>query len=115
MFDLPFTEQNEAGRRDLQLAMMSYLADFARDGDPNGDFTQDLPTWSSWTPTAGQDKLIVFDATEEAADISLSDEALTLPAVRMAWAEAMDEAGLSPQEKATLQSLFGQGDSYSTP
>lgn len=115
LFDLPFTEQNEAGRRDLQLAMMSYLADFARDGDPNGDFTQDLPTWSSWTPTAGQDKLIVFDATEEAADISLSDEALTLPAVRLAWAEAMDEAGLSPQEKATLQSLFGQGDSYSTP
>lgn len=115
LFELPFTDENEAGRVALQESMMSYLADFARDGNPNGSFSQDQVEWSSWTSAPGQDKVIVFDATDDAADISMSDEGLTLGGVNAAWGAALIGAGLTPTEAGTLQVLFGQGASYSSP
>nr|WP_274620789.1 carboxylesterase family protein [Colwellia maritima] len=39
LLSLPFTQQNEPGRKALQNAMMDYLADFARGGNPNGQFS----------------------------------------------------------------------------
>ncbi|MEZ2746158.1 carboxylesterase/lipase family protein [Halopseudomonas bauzanensis] len=115
LFELPFTEENEPGRVALQKSMMNYLADFARDGDPNGSYSEVQPEWSRWTPASGQNKVIVFDATTAEADISMSAEELTLASVNTAWAAALAEAGLTPLEIGTLPVFFGQSASYSTP
>ncbi|WP_022963186.1 carboxylesterase family protein [Halopseudomonas pelagia] len=115
LFELPFTDENQAGRVELQESMMSYLADFARDGDPNGSASSAQPQWVAWTPAPDQDKVIVFDASNAAADVSMSAEELTLAGVNAAWTTALAAAGLSPQEIGTLPFIFGQTENYSTP
>jgi para-nitrobenzyl esterase len=115
LFNLPFTTQNEPGRKDLQNAMMDYLADFARGGNPNGNFSKDELAWQPWSNTAGADKVIVFDANDAATDISMSNEGLTLSGVNSAWTAAMTNIGLSPLEQGTLRAFFGQSASYSNP
>lgn len=115
LFELPFTDENEDGRVALQKSMMSYLADFARDGDPNGALSADQPEWNSWTPASGQNKVIVFDATNDEADVSMSAEELTLTSVNAAWTLALTNAGLGLQEIGTLPVIFGQSPTYSTP
>ncbi|KAA0696389.1 hypothetical protein DT594_03295 [Halopseudomonas laoshanensis] len=115
LFELPFTDENEAGRVALQESMMSYLADFARDGDPNGTASEAQPEWSAWTSAVGQNKVIVFDATNEEADVRMSAEELTLAGVNAAWTTALTNAGLSPLEIGTLPAFFGQSPNYSTP
>jgi len=115
LFSLPFTEQNRPGREALQNAMMDYLADFARDGNPNGEFSASEVAWQPWSNTAGTDKVIVLDATDAETDISMSNEELTLDSVNAAWISAMTNIGLTPQEQGTLRAFFGQSASYSTP
>tara|TARA_R110001592_G_scaffold108031_7_gene302246 strand:+ start:1177 stop:3048 length:1872 start_codon:yes stop_codon:yes gene_type:complete len=115
LFNLPFTTQNEPGRKDLQNAMMDYLADFARGGNPNGNFSKDELAWQPWSNTAGADKVIVFDANDAATDISMSNEGLTLSGVNSVWTAAMTNIGLSPLEQGTLRAFFGQSASYSNP
>jgi len=115
LFELPFTEQNEPGRVALQEAMMNYLADFARDGDPNGTYSEAQPEWANWTPASGQDKVIIFDATNAETDIGMSAEELILAEVNAAWVAALTAADLTPQEIATLPGIFGQSANYSTP
>lgn len=115
LFSLPFTEQNRPGREALQNAMMDYLADFARDGNPNGQFSASELAWQPWSNTAGADKVIVFDATDTATDISMSNEELTLDSVNTAWTAAMTNIGLNALEQGTLRAFFGQSPAYSTP
>ena len=115
LFNLPFTTQNEPGRKDLQNAMMDYLADFARGGNPNGEFSKNELAWQPWSNTAGADKVIVFDATDSATDISMSNEGLTLDGVNTAWIAAMTTLGLTPTEQGALRTFFGQSASYSNP
>lgn len=115
LFNLPFTTQNEPGRKDLQNAIMDYLADFARGGNPNGEFSKNELAWQPWSNTAGADKVIVFDATDSATDISMSNEALTLDGVNTAWIAAMTTLGLTPTEQGALRTFFGQSASYSNP
>lgn len=115
LFNLPFTEQNAPGRMALQNAMMDYLADFARGGNPNGEFSKDELAWQPWSSTPGADKVIVFDATNTETDISMSNEGLTLEGVNTAWTAAMTAAGINGFEQATLQGFFGQSAAYSTP
>lgn len=115
LFSLPFTEQNRPGREALQNAMMDYLADFSRGGNPNGQFSQNELTWQPWSSAAGADKVIVFDATDAATDISMSNEELTLGGVNSAWTAAMTNIGLGPVEQGTLRAFFGQSAAYSNP
>lgn len=115
LFSLPFTDKNEPGRKALQNAMMDYLADFARGGNPNGEFSKAEITWEPWTSTANADKIIVFDATNAATDISMSNEELTLNGVNAAWTTSMTTIGLGPVEQSTLRALFGQSANYSSP
>jgi para-nitrobenzyl esterase len=115
LFNLPFTTQNEPGRKDLQNAMMDYLADFARGGNPNGNFSKDELAWQPWSNTVGADKVIVFDANDAATDISMSNEGLTLSGVNSAWTAAMTNIGLGPVEQGTLRAFFGQSANYSNP
>ncbi|WP_150301275.1 carboxylesterase/lipase family protein [Pseudomonas profundi] len=114
LFELPFTEQNEPGRVALQKTMMNYLADFARNGDPNGSQSEAQPEWNRWTPAA-ENKIIVFDATNTEADVSMSTEELTLAGVNAAWNAALLDAGLTPTAAGTLPVIFGQSANYSTP
>lgn len=60
----PFTAGDEA----LSNQMVDYFTNFAKYGDPNGQ------NGGIWTPyTAENPKFILFDANEEAADISMTD------------------------------------------
>ena len=71
-----FTRQNAPGRKALSAAMMDYLAAFARTGNPNRPGSG-LPEWPAWTPTPGSPRGVIFDATAEAAAISVSSTELT--------------------------------------
>ncbi len=107
LFGLPFTEENRPGRVALQNAMMAYMADFVRDGNPNGQSSSDQPSWEPWTNANG-DKVIIFDADKQNAQVQMSDEGLTLAQVNAAWTDAMTAAGLGPTEQGTLRGFFGQ-------
>ncbi|MFO7703642.1 MAG: carboxylesterase family protein, partial [Halopseudomonas sp.] len=115
LFELPFTDENRPGRVALQKSMMNYLADFARDGNPNGTYSAAQPQWSNWTCAPCKNKVIVFDANNEQAEVKMSNEELTLPGVNAAWTAALTNAGLTPTENATLRGFFGQSPNYSSP
>ncbi|MCP4752395.1 MAG: carboxylesterase family protein, partial [Proteobacteria bacterium] len=68
-----FTKANKKGRVELSNAMIQYLAQFARSGNPNKPGS-DLPTWKPWSNTVGAAKKIVFDADKQNAMIEVSTE-----------------------------------------
>ena len=77
-----FTEANEAGRTELQSAMMAYLGRFIHTGDPNGsvqlpgwpDGFDGIPLWQPWSNDDGSAKSIVFDADLDRALIEMTTE-----------------------------------------
>jgi len=110
----PFVPANEAGRKDLQHAMMEYLANFAYTGNPNDDFSfhtqwkkwshsSRLPKWKEWSNHPGAPKAIVFDADFHRADVNMMTEELTVEGVTAAFEAAMTAKGLSPLEKAAAR------------
>jgi para-nitrobenzyl esterase len=76
MQSLLYTRQNEPGRKALSAGMMDYLAQFARTGNPNRPGSG-LPEWAAWTETPGASRCMIFDATADAAAISMTDTELT--------------------------------------
>lgn len=89
LFGYPFVPENEKGRKELQQAMMRYLSNFARTGNPNSK-RQGLPKWEKWSNDASGPKAIVFDADFENAQISMSNEELTIEGVRLELEEALE-------------------------
>jgi para-nitrobenzyl esterase len=91
LFDLP--DLTAPGTRALQNAMMGYLANFARTGNPNsGDSNQLFPRkrtkWPQWSYAPGDPKAIVFDADYNQATITTTNEEVTFAtaeAERVAW------------------------------
>jgi para-nitrobenzyl esterase len=92
LFGYPFVSANEAGRKDLQEAMMTYLAHFVRTGNPNSHFSWHpwwkkwshfsyLPKWKKWSNEPGAPKAIVFDADFNQAHIAMMNEELTIEEV----------------------------------
>jgi para-nitrobenzyl esterase len=75
-----FTEQNEAGRRELSSAMMSYWAAFARDGDPGRGAKGELPQWTAWDPAANGHKYAILD-TSAGGGIRMGSEPVTRESV----------------------------------
>ena len=65
------------GRVDLQEKMMTYLANFAHTGNPNGP---DLPPWETWTNDVGP-KAIIFDSDYDNADIYMDSEEILINVV----------------------------------
>ncbi len=53
------TKHNSLGRERLTDLCMSYLANFAKTGNPNGE---NLPNWPTWDSTRGKEKIIVLDS-----------------------------------------------------
>ena len=73
---LLFTRQNAPGRKALSAAMMDYLAQFARTGNPNRPGSG-LSEWTAWTNTPGAPRCIVLDASADAARISMTNTEVT--------------------------------------
>jgi para-nitrobenzyl esterase len=71
-----FTTENEKGRKALSVAMMQYLASFARTGNPNLPGST-LPKWLPWSTRPGTMKSLVFNAGPDALAITISTEELT--------------------------------------
>ena len=75
-----FTEENRPGREALSDAMMAYVAQLARTGDPN-EPGANLPEWQPWSNGADEPKCILFDADGDRADIAMSTMELTISGV----------------------------------
>jgi para-nitrobenzyl esterase len=114
LFGYPFVPANEAGRKDLQHAMMEYLANFAYTGNPNDDFSfhtqwkkwshsSRLPKWKEWSNHPGAPKAIVFDADLNHAQIKMMNEELTIEGVTTAFEAAMTSKNLTTLEKAAAR------------
>ncbi len=110
LFGYPFVPANEAGRKQLQYAMMKYLANFAWTGNPNHDFSSYprwekwshflyLPKWKEWSNTPGAPKAIVFDADFHQAHIAMMTEELTIEGVTDELEAAMTSKKLSLYEE----------------
>jgi para-nitrobenzyl esterase len=110
LFGYPFVPENEAGRKDLQQAMMKYLANFTRTGNPNHFFPCPpwlekwshftcLPRWKEWSNNPGAPKAIVFDADFDRAQIEMMTEELTVGGVTAAFEAAMTAKNLTFPEK----------------
>ncbi|MFX1561172.1 MAG: carboxylesterase/lipase family protein [Promethearchaeota archaeon] len=65
------TKDNLLGREKLTDLCMSYLANFARSGNPNDD---SLPPWPTWNNIEGKDKVLVLDADFTDLKISYLNE-----------------------------------------
>ena len=115
LFNLPFVPANQKGRDELKGAMMAYLANFARTGNPNsGDSQHAFPAqrtkWEQWTNVSGGPKAIVFDADLDHANIEMqmTDE-LTFgiaEAQRQAWVAAQAPANRTLADNVTKLFLF---------
>ncbi len=66
-----WSEDNKAGREMVSEAMMDYLGQFARTGNPNGG-NPALPLWLPWSGARGAPKRMTFDS----AGIAMSNEYL---------------------------------------
>ena len=72
------TMRNRFGREKLTELCMNYLANFARLGNPNGD---NLPHWSPWDKTEGNNKILILDAGLEDLRLSYLKDIVTLQSV----------------------------------
>jgi len=115
LFNLPFVPANQKGRDELKGAMMAYLSNFARTGNPNsGDSQHAFPAhrtkWEQWINASGGPKAIVFDADLDHAkiDMQMTDE-LTFAiaeAQRQAWVAAQAPANRTLADNVTKLFLF---------
>ncbi len=88
---LLFTEENRPGREALSAAMMQYVAQFARTGDPNVPGSG-LPEWRPWSNETDGPKCILFDVDgNQALDMRMSTVELTVEGVLERMAEEVPE------------------------
>lgn len=73
-----YSRANQSGRAKLSNLCMSYLANFARTGNPNGE---SLPPWEPWNPEPGAAKYIILDADYRDLRISGSSDTVSVDAV----------------------------------
>ncbi|MBM3132021.1 MAG: carboxylesterase family protein [Chloroflexi bacterium] len=86
------TTENLPGREALSHAMMDYVAQFLRTGDPDTPVSG-LPTWQGWMNEPDKPKCILFDAEGELPRITMSSMELT-------------EAGIWERMKAEVPEPF---------
>jgi len=78
-----FTDDNRAGRLELSEAMVSYLAQFMRTGNPNNALSE-LPEWEPWSNHVGGPKVLQLDANLEHAEIGMGTGELSIAGIRRA-------------------------------
>jgi para-nitrobenzyl esterase len=102
-----FSRENLPGRKKLTALCMSYLANFARTGNPNG---ADLPRWTPWDPLPGAVKLIVLDAGLTDLRLSSLQDIVTENSVIELVKTELKEPELSEVlGKLNGSSMFGAG------
>lgn len=95
-----FTEKNQPGREALSRAMMEYVAQFIRTGNPNKpDVGITSTLWQPWSNEVSGPKCIIFDVDGDVPDIRMTTEELTMEDVRAKIA-ALSEALQTRLEKA---------------
>jgi para-nitrobenzyl esterase len=97
---LVFTKENRPGREALSSAMMAYVAQFARTGDPNKPGAG-LTEWSPWSNAVDGPKCILFNVQGDLPDIAMSKVDLTESGVKARLASEVPE----PLYSETLQYL----------
>lgn len=106
LFGYPFVPANELGRKALQNAMMAYLSNFARTGNPNAGnpnhLFPSLPKWMKWSNAPGDPKVIVFDADYNQAIIEMMNEELTVQSVTAELNAAISTLPLNAQAVARM-------------
>lgn len=98
---LIFTEENRPGREALSDAIMAYVANFARTGDPNVPGSG-LPEWKPWSNEAGAPKCILWDANKDDLDIAMSTIELTAASIKA----EIDTSVLETLDSDTLRFLL---------
>lgn len=97
MTQMIFTEKNRPGRIALSAAMVTYLAQFVRTGNPNQSDSK-LPEWSHWTNEEGGSKCFLLDADYEHAIIKMSSEEITEEKVRAGLDQLEDRLRIKLKE-----------------
>jgi para-nitrobenzyl esterase len=97
-----FNSSNQGGRVALQQAMMSYLAQFAASGNPNGSGPT---TWQPWSNVSGDPTYISFDATLTAANIVMQTDSYTKAGV-LAAVDALPYPPYSAGAKGLIKLFF---------
>lgn len=77
------TAVNRPGRKSLNDAMVSYVAQFARTGNPNGN-TPGLPIWQPWSNEASGPKVILLDANLNESKLKMDNEEVSMASARKA-------------------------------
>lgn len=99
---LDFTKENEPGRIALSDAAVAYHKQFIRTGNPGNGWGNTQPvTWSPWSAETNAPKIMVFDADDSKATLSMSQEILTAEQVSSENAAIEDE-----KLKQTLSKLL---------
>ncbi|MCF8111101.1 MAG: carboxylesterase family protein [Desulfobacteraceae bacterium] len=109
LFGYSFIPENEAGRKDLQNAMQTYLHNFMTTGDPG--FADDGTPWDPWSNEVGAIKAITFNADANEAILGYITDELTFEEVNNAltaelasWPEAFRDAwGWLPASMTTQE------------
>jgi para-nitrobenzyl esterase len=78
-----FTGENRPGRLALSEAMVSYLAQFMRTGNPNSAVSR-LPEWQAWSNDVGGPKVLQLDADLKHAQIGMDSRELSIAGIRRA-------------------------------
>ncbi|MHB8901189.1 MAG: carboxylesterase family protein [Thermoguttaceae bacterium] len=78
-----FTEANRPGRLALSEAMVSYLRQFLRTGNPN-NAVSGLPEWKAWSTHVGGPKALQLDADLKQSNIAMDTRELSVAGVRYA-------------------------------
>jgi len=98
---LIFTEENRPGREALSDAIMAYVANFTRTGDPNAPGSG-LPEWNPWSNEADAPKCILWDADKDDLNIAMSTIELTTASIKA----EMDTSVLETLDSDTLRFLL---------
>ncbi|MHA2379170.1 MAG: carboxylesterase/lipase family protein, partial [Candidatus Thorarchaeota archaeon] len=95
------TKDNQPGREELTDLCMTYLANFAKTGNPNDG---DLPHWPTWDNTEGKEKILVLDAGIDHLRLSYLSERITIQSV-------IDHANseLEEPERGYVMRMLGAG------
>jgi para-nitrobenzyl esterase len=87
---LVFTKSNRAGREALSSAMMAYVAQFARTGNPNKPGTS-IIDWLPWSNAADGPKCILFNVQVNLPYLAMSNVELTASGVKAKLASDVSE------------------------
>jgi pimeloyl-ACP methyl ester carboxylesterase len=109
LFGYSFIPENEAGRKDLQGAMQTYLYNFMTTGDPG--LAPDGTPWDPWSSEEGAYKGVIFNADAQQADLQYITDSLSFEDVSAAmaaeigsWPEGFRQAwGWLPASMTTQQ------------